>query len=100
MEDEVFSTDPELCSRWRCSPMKLWRMRKAGKLNSIQPGGYGHPWLTSNQEIARIEAPPPIRKPRPEGATSGTGPREVNSNPTISEPERIPQPRINGGAHG
>jgi hypothetical protein len=29
---EIFLTDKELCARWRCSHMKLWRLRNKGKL--------------------------------------------------------------------
>ncbi len=29
---EVFYTDRELRERWKCSQMKLWRLRKKGKL--------------------------------------------------------------------
>ena len=36
MSDVVLVKDRDLKKRWRCSNMKLWRMRKAGKLNSIQ----------------------------------------------------------------
>jgi hypothetical protein len=27
-----FFTDRKLCARWRCSHMKLWRLRSQGKL--------------------------------------------------------------------
>jgi hypothetical protein len=53
----VWYRDRELEKRWRCSGMKLWRLRKAGKLHSIQIGGCG-PYLTSEAEVMRIEAPP------------------------------------------
>jgi hypothetical protein len=53
----VWFKDKYLKERWHCSDMKLWRMRRDGKLNSIQLGGCG-PWLTSDAEIARIEGQP------------------------------------------
>jgi hypothetical protein len=38
----VFISDIELCARWHCKPMKLWRMRQAGKLDpATRPGGGG-----------------------------------------------------------
>jgi hypothetical protein len=30
--DEIFFTDPQLCERWNCTSMDLWRKRKAGVL--------------------------------------------------------------------
>jgi hypothetical protein len=62
----VWFKDKELEKRWRCSGMKLWRMRKAGKLNSIKIAG-GGVWLTSEEEVERIESVPP-EKPAPKGA--------------------------------
>ena len=42
MEDRKFVHDAELRERWRCSDMKLWRLRKAGKLpKPIKIGGTG-----------------------------------------------------------
>ena len=39
---ELFFTDKQLCERWRCSHMKLWRLRKQGKLTQpIKIGGSG-----------------------------------------------------------
>jgi hypothetical protein len=32
MTDEVFLTDAELMARWKCSKMKLFRLRRAGRL--------------------------------------------------------------------
>ena len=64
MSEVVFYRDEELKKRWRCSSMKLWRLRRDGKLYSIQIGGCG-PYLTSGAEIARIEAPPENAKPAP-----------------------------------
>jgi hypothetical protein len=40
--EELFFTDKQLCDRWQCSHMKLWRLRKAGKLSKpIKIGGAG-----------------------------------------------------------
>jgi hypothetical protein len=64
VSEVVFYRDEELKKRWRCSSMKLWRLRRDGKLYSIQIGGCG-PYLTSGAEIARIEAPPENAKPAP-----------------------------------
>jgi hypothetical protein len=60
---EVFSmsavhyTDSELCKRWKCSEMKLWRLRKIGALNSFKIAGQGK-WLTSEEEVVRVESAP------------------------------------------
>ena len=32
MNDEIFLTDKQLCDRWHCSHMKLFRLRKAKRL--------------------------------------------------------------------
>jgi hypothetical protein len=64
----VFYNDADLRQRWaNCSKIKLWRLRKAGVLNSIQLGGSG-PYLTSHEEVLRIEALP-SRKIEPRGIT-------------------------------
>ena len=56
LETEAYITDAELKKRWRCSHMRLWRLRKAGKLSKpFKPGGSG-PNLTRVEEIRRIEA--------------------------------------------
>ena len=34
--DEIFFTDKQLCRRWQCSQMKLWRLRKKGLLEVNQ----------------------------------------------------------------
>jgi hypothetical protein len=93
-----YHKDQVLLQRWQCSPMKLWRMRKAGKLNSIQIGGCG-PHLTSDAEIARIEAPPDIAKPRPCASTQEAGPTAENDikPPRHSEPAAPAQASSNGG---
>ena len=31
-DSEVFLTDAELRARWKCSDMKLWRLRNSGRL--------------------------------------------------------------------
>jgi hypothetical protein len=96
LDGVTYYKDPVLMQRWGCSPMKLWRMRKAGKLNSIQIGGCG-PWLTSDAEVARIEAPPEIAKPRPCASTQGTGPTaEKHTHPLDSEPAAACEAPLNG----
>ena len=41
MSDQFF-TDEELRTRWKCSDMKLWRLREKGKLPApIKIGGSG-----------------------------------------------------------
>ena len=100
-EGVLWFKDKYLKERWHCSDMKLWRLRRDGKLHSIQLGGCG-PYLTSDAEIARIEAPPEIVKPAPSGATEGSGPRDASasrqSNPTDRRIESIPQAFPNGRA--
>jgi hypothetical protein len=63
---EAFSmlhfTDADLCERWRCTDMKLWRLRKIGALHSIKIAGQGK-WLTSAEEVARVESMPPKKLP-------------------------------------
>jgi hypothetical protein len=49
----VHLTDLELSRRWRCGPTTLWRLRKTGKLNSFK---VGLKWLTSEEEVERIES--------------------------------------------
>jgi hypothetical protein len=60
----MFLTDPELCLRWRCSMIKLYRMRKADKLRSTKIGGSG-PWITSEDEIRRVESITVMPTPNP-----------------------------------
>jgi hypothetical protein len=60
----VFRKDEYLKERWGCSDSKLWRMRRDDILHSIKliDGG---PWITSDEEIQRIESRPPVKgKPR------------------------------------
>jgi len=63
--------------------MKLWRLRKKGALNSVQLGGSGHPWLTSTNEVARIEActasPQSDVKPRGSTLTARVAARETEA---------------------
>jgi hypothetical protein len=37
----TFFTDKELRARWKCSQMKLWRLRQDGKLYTVKIGGVG-----------------------------------------------------------
>jgi hypothetical protein len=99
VNEVVYYKDKELEKRWRCSSMKLWRMRRAGKLNSIQLGGCG-PYLTSEAEIARIEAPPDIVKPAPSVGPEGSGRVTKPKHPLNSESAPDAQASRNGGAHG
>ena len=98
----VYYKDKFLMQRWHCSAMKLWRMRKDGKLNSIQLGGCG-PYLTSDAEIARIEAPPENASAanscstRSDGGAIDTSAGR-QSNPTDKPIESFPQVPSNGGA--
>jgi hypothetical protein len=41
--------------------MKLWRLRKQGRLHSLQIGGKGSAQLTCEEEIARIEQRPQLK---------------------------------------
>ncbi len=54
-----FYTDKELCERWRCSPMKLWRLRQAGTLGKLTKIGAGPRCKTKNltpeDEVRRVE---------------------------------------------
>ena len=52
--DEIFFTDKQLCKRWQCSQMKLWRLRKKGLLKSIKVGGVGVN-LTPASQVIRLE---------------------------------------------
>jgi hypothetical protein len=54
-DNDVWLTDKELCARWRCSPMKLWRMRASGKLRKgTKIGGTGQN-LNCLSEVKAIE---------------------------------------------
>ena len=53
-DQETFFTDKELCDRWKCSHMKLWRLRKQGKLKSVKIGGAGTN-LTAASEAKALE---------------------------------------------
>jgi hypothetical protein len=88
-----------LKERWQCSDMKLWRLRRDGKLNSIQIGGCG-PWLTSDAEVRRIEAPPENAKPGPSVGAEEAGRTAVKTkHPLDSESAAPAQVSKNGGAH-
>jgi hypothetical protein len=51
-----FFTDDELCERWKCSHMKLWRLRSQGKLpKPFKLGGPRSKNLTSGGEVRRVE---------------------------------------------
>ena len=101
LDGVVYYKDKDLKKRWHC----LWRMRKDGKLNSIQLGGCG-PYLTSDAEIARIEAPPEIVWPAPSVDAEGSRPRDASadrqSNPRDkrieSDSQAFPSASMNGGA--
>jgi hypothetical protein len=85
--DVVFRRDSYLINRWDCHKIKLWRLRKAGVLNSIQLGGSG-PYLTSDEEILRVEALPP-RKYKPRGIAKelaegkGKPPDKAKAGPSV-----------------
>jgi hypothetical protein len=65
--EEAFFTDKELCARWKCSPMKLWRMRNQGKLKRpTKIGGELARNLTHASEVRRLEAQDPAALPQPE----------------------------------
>ena len=57
MQDEVFLTDAELMARWKCSKMKLWRLREAKRLPlPFKPcGGEGGRNLTPLSAIRALE---------------------------------------------
>ena len=56
MQDEakVYLTDKQLCRRWQCSQMKLYRLRQRGLLKSMKVGGTG-PHLTPVDHVAELE---------------------------------------------
>jgi hypothetical protein len=105
LDGVVYYKDKDLKKRWHCSGMKLWRMRKDGKLNSIQLGGCG-PYLTSDAEIARIEAPPDIVKPaaspgRENDGRLGKSVKHPLDSQSATESQAFPSvASMNGGAHG
>jgi hypothetical protein len=51
---ETFYTDKELRERWKCSNMKLWRLRQQGKLKSVKIGGASTN-LTPASEVKALE---------------------------------------------
>jgi hypothetical protein len=93
----LWHEDKELLERWKCSKMKLYRMRQDGRLRSVKIGGTGA-WLTSDAEIARIEAPPEIVKPAPSVGPEGSGRVTKAEHPTDKRIESIPQAFPNGRA--
>ena len=54
--NEVFYTDKQLRERWQCSHMKLWRLRKQGKLKQPVKIGGGGINLTPASEVRILEA--------------------------------------------
>jgi hypothetical protein len=53
--NEIFFTDKELRKRWKCSQMKLWRLRRLGKLKKpMKIGGSGIN-LTPGSEVKSVE---------------------------------------------
>lgn len=56
-QEDVFFTDEELCSRWQCGRMTIYRMRKSGRLPPpIKIGGTGRN-LTSREKVIALEEP-------------------------------------------
>jgi hypothetical protein len=53
-QNETFLTDKELRARWRCSQMKLWRLRARGLLKTVKIGGTGRN-LTPASEVRGAE---------------------------------------------
>lgn len=54
--ETVFYTDKELRKRWKCSAMKLWRLRQKGQLKAMKVGGTGLN-LTPSSEVEAVEKP-------------------------------------------
>ena len=51
-----FFTDAELRERWRCSEMKIWRLRNRGVLKSpVKLGGVGVN-LTRREDVLAVES--------------------------------------------
>jgi hypothetical protein len=53
-QSETFLTDKELRKRWKCSQMKLWRLRQMGKLHTVKIGGVGVN-LTPASNVRQLE---------------------------------------------
>ena len=52
--DELFFTDKQLCERWRCSKMQLWRLRHRAILcPPIKLGGWRN--LTPASHVMELE---------------------------------------------
>lgn len=60
MHDEAFLTDQELMARWKCSKMKLWRLREANRLPAPIKlfGSEGSRNLTPVSAIRALEGEP------------------------------------------
>jgi hypothetical protein len=56
-DKQTFYTDAQLCERWQCSHMRLWRMRSKGELcRPVRIGASGRINLTPRSEVERLEA--------------------------------------------
>jgi hypothetical protein len=55
-QQKFWLTDEELISRWQCSRMTLWRMRRAKKLSKARKIGGLTRNLTSLAEVEALEA--------------------------------------------
>jgi hypothetical protein len=56
VEHEIYITDKQLCRRWQCSPMKLWRLRGKGILEKpVKIGGAGSVNLNRIAHIRQLE---------------------------------------------
>ena len=53
--DKDWFTDNQLCARWSCSKMKLWRLRQRGKLSQATKIGGTGPNLTRGSEVRALE---------------------------------------------
>jgi hypothetical protein len=52
---KTYYTDQQLCDRWHCSKMKLWRLRQQGLLRgTFKLGGVG-PNLTPEENVEELE---------------------------------------------
>jgi hypothetical protein len=54
--DDVFFTDKQLCDRWHCTPMTLYRWRAQGLLSApVKINGIKSKNLTPVSEVKRLE---------------------------------------------
>lgn len=61
---ETFYTDKQLRARWQCSNMKLWRLRRQGKLKPpVKIGGTG-PNLTPASQVKALEVAAELHAPK------------------------------------